>query len=310
MQKLPLLVIVGPTASGKTTLGIELAKRLNGEVVSADSMQIYKGIEIAAATPTKAETAGIPHHLISFLELGSSFSVADYVNLAKEKINEIYSRGKTPIVVGGTGLYVNSLVDGIQFSEIDTDINLRKSLEEKFDRVGAEEMLKELAAFDSETAERLHPNNRRRIIRAFEVYLQTGVTFSKQNALSKQNGSDYNATIIGIAFRDREKLYERINKRVDIMLQNGILEEAKNSLALKIGEGAAQAIGHKELREYLLGNESLDEAVERLKMQSRRYAKRQMTWFNKRNDINWVYADEEEVLPRALEIIKGGSKNG
>ena len=215
-----------------------------------------------------------------------------------------------PILVGGTGLYVNSIVDGIQFSEEETDIDIRTSLEEKFDKIGAEEMLKELAAFDSETAARLHPNNRRRIIRAFEVYLKTGITFSEQNALSKQNGSEYDATVIGIGFKDREKLYERINKRVDIMLENGLLEEAKTTLALSEGEGAAQAIGHKELKEYLLGNKTEQEAVELLKMQTRRYAKRQMTWFNKRTDINWVWADCEDVFEKAKEIIKGGKNNG
>ena len=222
--------IVGPTASGKTSLSIEIAKIFGGEIICADSMQIYKGIHIASAAPDESEKCGIPHHLVEFLNLDDNFSVADYVKLAREKIVEINSRGKLPVIVGGTGLYINSLLDNIEYTEQETDYSLRKQLEEKFDTVGADEMLKELASFDKTAADSLHPNNRRRIIRAFEVYLTTGKTITEQNILSKQNKGNIEALVLGINFNDRELLYSRINQRVDIMMENGLLEEAQNNL--------------------------------------------------------------------------------
>lgn len=303
-KKIPLICVVGPTASGKTGLGIKLAKALNGEIVSADSMQIYKGISIASAAATNDEMQGVPHHLLEFLELGQEFSVADYVNLAKDKIIEIYSRGKQPILVGGTGLYVNSLVDGVEFvdekSDTDTLFYLKKELEE----YGAEYMLKKLAEIDPENAAKLHPNNTRRILRALEIYLTTGKTKTEQDILSKQNGTIFDTVMIGITYDDREKLYERINTRVDKMMQNGLLDEAKTTLDLTEGVGAAQAIGHKELHKYLKGSETLETSIETLKRETRRYAKRQLTWFRRREDVNWVYADKEDVLSSALKIIK------
>ncbi len=310
MQRIPLIAVVGPTASGKTGLGIELALKYNGEVVSADSMQIYKGISIASAAPTKEETKGVRHHLIEFLGLADSFSVADYVNLADKTIIDIYSRGKQPILVGGTGLYVNSLVDGIEFTGVDTDYTLRKELQKEMDEIGAEEMLRRLAVFDRESAARLHPNNKRRIIRAFEVYKTTGITITEQNALSKQKGSKYDAVLIGITYADREALYNRINKRVDLMLEKGLLDEAKTTLTLDEGKGAMQAIGHKELHRYLKGEVSLDEAAETLKAETRHYAKRQLTWFNRREDVNWIYADREDVMEKAISIINRREKHG
>ncbi len=309
MQKIPLIAVVGPTASGKTKLGIELAKAFNGEVVSADSMQVYKGISIASAAPTEKETCGIPHHLVEFLELGSEFSVADYVNLAKEKINEIYSRGKMPILVGGTGLYVNSLIDGIDFSSENYDIEIRNRLEKEMEVLGAEVLLQRLAEIDEETAKKLHPNNRRRILRALEVYETTGITFSKQNEISRV-GSEYDAVIIGVTYKDREKLYDRINLRVDNMLNSGLLDETKTTLDLPNRKGAMQAIGHKELHKYLRGEQTLEEAVEVLKMQTRRYAKRQLTWFNRNEDIHWLYQDSDDVVNSAIEIVKGALNNG
>lgn len=309
MEKIPLIAVVGPTASGKTKLGIELAKKLSGEIISADSMQIYKGISIASAAPSLEEMEGIPHHLIEFLELGDDFSVADYVNLAKKQIKDIYARGKVPILVGGTGLYVNSLVEGIEFSEQETDGDVRKRLEAEMETLGAEEMLRRLYEIDEPTAKKLHPNNRRRIIRALEVFETTGVTFSKLNELSRV-GSEFETTIIGITYKDREKLYDRINKRVDLMLQNGLLEEAKATLNLPTGKGAMQAIGHKELHKFLKCEQTMEEAVETLKRQTRRYAKRQLTWFNKNKNIHWIYADCEDAVLRALEIVKGVRDNG
>ena len=304
-KKIPLICVVGPTASGKTDLGIKLAKKYNGEIVSADSMQIYKGIPIASAVVNKEEMQGVPHHLLEFLDLGETFSVADYVNLAKQVVSDIYSRGKQPILVGGTGLYVNSLVDGISFSEETDDKSVLNELQKELEAYGAEYMLDKLLAIDPDTAKKLHPNNTRRILRALEVYEKTGITFSKQNELSRIGGSDYDTIMIGITYADREKLYERINLRVDKMLESGLLKEAKGTLELPSGKGAVQAIGHKELHRYFLGEQTQEEAVETLKRETRRYAKRQLTWFTRREDIEWVYADNENVFDKACEIIEG-----
>lgn len=298
------LFIVGPTASGKTDLSVRLAKALDGEIVCADSMQIYKGIHIASAAPDEEEKNGIPHHLFEFLSPNEEYSVADYVKAAREKIFEISSRRKLPIIVGGTGLYISSLLDNIEFLEQDADPILRKELEEKFDKIGAEAMLSELYEFDKESAERLHPNNRRRIIRAFEVYLQTGKTITQQNIISRQNESDIEPLVIGVTYKDRELLYERINRRVDIMISNGILEEAKQTLGNN-KKGAFQAIGHKELYPALEDESLLLECIEHLKQQTRRYAKRQMTWFKRDERIIWLYPDEEaNCFETALDISR------
>ena len=294
MSKIKTVFIVGPTASGKTGLGICLAEKFGGEIVSADSMQIYKGIHIASAAPDNEEMRGIPHHLLEFLEPDESYSVADYVKAARRVIADIDNRGRLPIAVGGTGLYISSLADNTEYTEEETDYELRKSLEIRFDEIGAEQMLKELAEFDPDTAARLHPNNRRRIIRAFEVYKTTGKTLTEQNILSHKGEEYIDPLLIGITYRERERLYERINKRVDIMLEKGLLEEAKTAL-LNNG-GAVQAIGHKELSGFLDGELSLEEAAENLKRQTRRYAKRQLTWFNRDKRINWIYADETDDL--------------
>lgn len=291
-----VVFVVGPTASGKTSVGIKLAKKYGGEIISADSMQIYKGIHIASAAPDEAEKEGIPHHLIEFLEPDFQFSVADYVKLAREKIKEIYSRGKLPIIVGGTGLYISSLLENIEYTDYDTDYSLRKRLEDEFDTLGAEKMLEKLKEFDRASADRLHPNNRRRIIRAFEVYLQTGITFTEQNLLSKQNKGDILPLVIGLNYENRENLYNRINSRVDIMLENGLLNEAKKNYVHSTKSGAFQAIGHKEFYPYFNSEISFEEAVDNLKMQTRRYAKRQITWFKRVEDINWFYPDKEDVI--------------
>lgn len=287
------LFIVGPTASGKTDLSIFLAKAFDGEIVCADSMQIYKGIHVASAAPSEEEKDGVPHHLFEFLNLDDEYSVADYVKTAREVIKEISSRGRLPIIVGGTGLYVSSLLDNIEYIEQDCDLALREKLERQFDEVGAEKMLKKLSDFDPESAERLHPNNRRRIIRAFEVYLQTGNTITEQNVLSRQTPSDIDPLVIGITYKNREILYDRINRRVDIMLLNGLLDEARQTVG-NDKKGAFQAIGHKELYPAILGEDTLENCSEKLKQQTRRYAKRQLTWFNRDDRIHWVYPDEEQ----------------
>ncbi len=287
------LFILGPTASGKTAVSIELAKKLNGEIISADSMQIYKGIHIASAAPDEEEKEGIAHHLFEFLEVTDEFSVAEYVKMARECIKEVAQRGKLPIIVGGTGLYISSLLDNIEFTSLSTDTELRNELENKFDALGGEQMLRELSEFDSDSANRLHPNNRRRIIRAFEVYIQTGKTITEQNLLSRQNQGEIQPLVIGINFENREILYERINKRVDLMLERGLLEEAKANFKNTSKSGAFQAIGHKELYGYINGESTLNEAAEHLKQQTRRYAKRQLTWFRRDDRINWFYPDKD-----------------
>ena len=305
MKKQKIICVVGPTASGKTGLGIELAKCFDGEVISADSMQIYRDMHIASAAPDNSETQGIPHHLVEFLPYGSSYTVADYVKAAREKIEEIASRGKIPIVVGGTGLYINSLVNNVEFVEQETDLELRERITEEFDRIGGEQMLVRLREIDALAAEKLHANDKRRIIRAFEIYESTGNTKSFNDEQSIKNESPYDAILIGITYRDREKLYERINLRVDIMLENGLLKEAKTAYDKNLGGGAIQAIGHKEFFDYFNGEISLSEAVENLKRSTRRYAKRQLTWFNKDTRINWIYKDEtENAADVAMSIVK------
>ncbi len=303
MKKQKIICVVGPTASGKTALSIRLCKALNGEVVSADSMQIYRDMHIASAAPDVSEMQGVPHHLVEFLPYGSSFTVADYVVAARQKIDDILSRGKTPVIVGGTGLYINSLVNNVEFTQTKTDLELRKRLTREFDEIGGEAMLERLRKIDAVTADKLHANDKRRIIRAFEIYQGTGNTKSFNDEQSLKQESPYKTCMIGITYRDRELLYSRINRRVDIMLKGGLLDEAKSAFEKNLGGGAVQAIGHKEFFEFFNGLISLDEAVENLKQSTRRYAKRQLTWFNKNKQINWIYADEtEDVTQAAIKI--------
>ncbi len=309
MKKQKIICVVGPTASGKTGLGIALAKHFDGEVISADSMQIYCDMHIASAAPDQSETQGIPHHLVEFLPYGSSFTVADYVKAARQKIAEVASRGKQPIIVGGTGLYINSLINNVEFIEQKTDLKLREKITREFDNIGGQVMLERLREIDPEAAEKLHENDKRRIIRAFEIYESTGNTKSFNDELSLQNESPYKTCMIGITYRDREKLYERINTRVDIMLENGLLDEAKDAFQKNLGGGAVQAIGHKEFFDYFSGETSFDEAVENLKRSTRRYAKRQLTWFNKDERINWIYKDEEADATSSAIMIAEREEN-
>ena len=305
MKKQKIICVVGPTASGKTELGIRLAGAFGGEVISADSMQIYRDMHIASAAPDSSETEGVPHHLVEFLPYGSTFTVADYVKAAREKIAEISSRGKMPIIVGGTGLYINSLVNNVEFIQNDTDIVLRESITKEFELVGGAEMLKRLREIDPETADKLHENDKRRIIRAFEIYESTGKTKSFNDEMSIKNESPYSACMIGVTYRDRELLYDRINCRVDIMLENGLLDEAKAAYQKNLGGGAVQAIGHKEFFDCFKGEISFECATENLKRSTRRYAKRQLTWFNKDTRIKWIYKDEtDDAAAAAINYAK------
>lgn len=304
-KKIKILVVLGPTASGKTGLSTELAKKFNGEIISADSMQIYKGMPIASAAPTKEEKGDIPHHLFEFLDYGENFTVADYLKLARQKIREISERGRLPIVVGGTGLYISSLVNGITLTEGETDLALRKRLEKEYAEIGGEKMLEKLSEIDPKTAHRLHPNDKRRIVRAFELYYSQNTTITEQNELSRQKENFIDAILLGINYRNRETLYDRINKRVDMMSASGLEGEALNAFRLNLPSGASQAIGHKELYPYFRGEISYEEALEGLKQATRRYAKRQLTWFRKTENIHWIYADETpDILGEAIRITE------
>ncbi len=305
MKKLPIIAVVGPTASGKTGLAVELAKKLDAEIISFDSMQIYKGMHIASAAPDDAEKDGIPHHLLEFLSPNENFSVADFVKMAREKAEEINKRGKRVIITGGTGLYINSFLDNIEFSEEEPNPELRQKLNTEYEELGGEKMLKKLREFDPVSADRLHPNNKKRIIRAFEIYLSAGVTMTEQLQNSTLNESPYKPYIIGLTFNDREKLYSRIGQRVDIMLKNGLLAEAERMFNSNNSSTAVQAIGHKEFFPYFKGEITLDDAIENLKRETRRYAKRQLTWFRRDERVNWIYSDsEEDTLSASIKILE------
>lgn len=293
MKKIPLLVIAGPTASGKTALAVELAKLYNGEVVSADSMQIYKGMDIATAKPTIAEQDGVPHHLISFVNQDEPFSVADYLKHAKAVIEDIHNRGKLPIVAGGTGLYISSLIDNIKFDSVsDNDGTVRERLYKEAEASGNEAMLARLAEVDSETAKILHPNNLGRTIRALEVFETTGIPLSEHKRLSRLEETPYNFCIIGLNYQDRQKLYDRINLRVDTMLDAGLLQEAEDIYKNAKLKTAHQAIGYKELIPYFEENAELSDCIDKIKQETRHYAKRQLTWFRKDSRIQWIFLDE------------------
>lgn len=314
MCKIPLLVIVGPTASGKTALSVECALALNGEIVSADSMQIYKGMSVATAKPTADEMKGVRHYLIDFLAPDEKYSVADFVGDASKAINEIYLKNKLPVLTGGTGLYIDSLVNNIKFTQADTDFELRRSISEEFENIGAEAMLERLRSIDPDTAKRLHTSDKKRIVRAFELYKLTGKTMSRLKLESTSEPSVYEPFYIGINFRNRDKLYERINRRVDLMLENGLISEAQKYYNLSAKTTASQAIGYKELKPYFDGEISLGEAVENLKKATRHYAKRQLTWFRKNSEINWFYRDDykdfNEFSNEIINYIKKVFING
>lgn len=295
-RKLPVLAIVGPTATGKTSLGVSLALKYNGEIISCDSMQIYKGLPIGTAQPTAEEQAKIPHHLISFLEVTEPFSVSDYVRLAGETISELDSKGKLPVLVGGTGLYARSLLHGFPFEEKCRDDALRRELFLRAEQEGEAALHRELEQLDPVSAEAIHPHNLKRVIRALEYCKLRGEPFSAQAQRSKEVESPYRYLMICLSFHDRTLLYDRINQRVDDMMSSGLLREAESFYrlcnSLKTVPTAAQAIGYKELFPYFEGRVSLEEAVEAVKRESRRYAKRQITWFSRETGIQFLYIDD------------------
>ena len=304
MQKEKVIVICGPTASGKTALSIELAKQINGEIVSADSMQIYKDMDIGTAKPTKEEMQGIKHYLIDFVSPDERYSVADYKQDAKKAIREILKKGKVPIIVGGTGLYIDSLIYEIEYPNIEFDEKYREKLEKEVEEKGLEELYERAKEVDVEATKKISKNDKKRILRILEIYHATGKNKTEQEIESRKKEVEFDYKVYALNW-DREKLYERINKRVDIMIEQGLIEEVKN-VHEKYNEfpTAMQGLGYKEVVEYLENKTTKEEMVEKIKQETRRYAKRQMTWFRKNKQTIWLNAEEE--IQNNIKIILEG----
>lgn len=314
-KKTFLLAVVGSTASGKSKIAVKLAQRLGGEVISCDSMQIYKRMNIGTAKPSAKEMEGVPHHLLDFADPEISFSSADYVSAAKKAIEDVLSRGKLPILCGGTGLYLERLIyGGGNAEEAEPNADVRQKWQTYCEEHGNHALHECLKEVDAESADAIHENNVHRVIRALEIFETTGIPKSEWDRRSKEKDSDYAHCVIGLRYGNRELLYDRINRRVDVMMENGLLEETRSLMEEGVFERnstAAQAIGYKELLAYLGGGETYAEAVERLKTATRRYAKRQITWFSAKPYVSWVDADqdgemraEEELLSEILERIE------
>ena len=306
MEKPKIIVICGPTASGKTALSIQLAKTIDGEIVSADSMQIYKDMDIGTAKPTYEEMDGIKHFLIDTVSPTKRYSVANYKKDALNAIEEILKKGKTPIVVGGTGLYVDSLVQGIEYDDIEVDLKYRKELEKNAEEKGLEYLYKNALEIDPLAMEKISQNDKKRIFRVLEIYHSTGKTKTVQEKKSKEKENPYEYIVFAIDM-ERQKLYERINKRVDIMLENGLVDEVK-SLINKYKElpTAIQGLGYKEVILYLKKEITYEEMVEKIKQETRHYAKRQLTWFRKNKEIIWI--DGLNDIQNNINIILKGVK--
>jgi len=285
----PVLVVTGPTASGKTAAALILAEQLSGEIISADSMQIYRGMDIGTAKATPAERKRVPHHLLDICEPGDRFSVADYKKAATQVIREIYDRGHLPILCGGTGQYLSAMIEGLTFTEIPIDFQLRESLNQEAANKGLEYLYRQLQSVDPETAARLAPADQKRIIRALEVYQQTGKSVGQLNQESRLAGPDFQYSGFCLS-PDRQILYERINLRVQHMISEGLADEVRRLLAfdLPIGSTCLQAIGYKEMLPYIRGEESLESTIDCISQATRRYAKRQLTWFRKMPGLRWL----------------------
>lgn len=298
-RKIPVLAVVGPTASGKTALAVQLAHVFGGEVVGADSMQIYQGMEIATAAPSEQEREGVPHHLIGFARPEERFSVASYTALARRCIGEIWARGRLPVVAGGTGLYIDALLEHIEFSGAPADPAVQAALYRRAEKEGAQSLWQELSRIDPDSAASLHPGNLGRIVRALELFETSGLTMSEQRRRSRQTPSPYCPFYLGLDFHDRQLLYDRIDRRVSQMAENGLLEEARRFLSLDPKGTGAQAIGYKELKPYFAGELTLEQALDNLRRATRRYAKRQLTWFRRNKQIHWIFWEDYET-PSAL----------
>ena len=304
-KKHPVLAVVGPTATGKTALGVALAQQFSGEVISADSMQIYKGLDVGTAKVTPQETCGIPHHGVDILTPEKTFSVADFTALAGEYIRDITARGHLPLLVGGTGLYVQSLLYGVRFTAEKAPDGLREQLTAELEAIGPEAMYAKLQAVDPEAAAAIHPNNKVRVLRALEHYRATGRRLSEQKAASLPPERPYRALVLGLDFPERAQLYRRIDLRVDRMMDAGLLAEAETVFANRARfKTAAQAIGYKEFFPYFMGESELTPCVEKLKQASRNYAKRQLTWFRHMDGVVWLDAAAPDLKARAAALTQ------
>ena len=300
-KKIPIVAIVGPTASGKTSLSVSLAKEFNGEIISGDSMQIYKKMNIGTAKPTEEEKQGIPHHLFDIFDPSESYSVAKYVSDAKEAVNGVISRNSLPIICGGTGLYIDSFISNVPFFEQENIHPLREALQKEYDVDKGESLYEELKKGDPAAAEKIHKNNAVKLIRAVEI-LRSGRTLTEQVRLTEEAESPYEPLYIGLNFEDRSILYDRIEKRVDIMMEEGLLKEAEMLYKQNLSATARAAIGYKELFSYFDGECTLNEAVEAIKINTRHYAKRQLTWF--RRNKNTVFIEASQPFEKILEDAK------
>ena len=300
-----IICIAGPTASGKTALAVELAKALNGEVVSCDSMQVYRRMDIGTAKPTQDEMQGVPHHMLDVAEPNEDFSVSRYCETASKIVDDIVARGKTAIIAGGTGLYMDSLIKGNAFAPFPST-GMREKLEAQADAEGMEAMLSLLGSIDPEAAARLHLKDRKRIIRALEVYYETGETITEHNRKTQAIAPRYTPLWLGLDFEDRADLYSRIDRRVDMMLEEGLIEEIKALLASGIPAKctAMQAIGYKEFVDALDGKISVSEAADLVRQSSRRYAKRQLTWFRRNPNIHWLIRRPDDDFGKILECAR------
>ena len=303
-QSNKIVCVVGPTACGKTKLGIELAKKFHGEVVSADSMQIYRGMTIGTAAPTEEEMEGIPHHMIAIADPQEPYSVARFVEEATACVDDILARKKLPIVVGGTGLYLDALVAGRSFAQGESTGKTRRLLKDRLETEGIEALHAELTRIDPTAAARLHVNDEKRILRALEIYYETGKTITEHDEESKKIPPRYDAVYIGLAFEDRADMRELIDRRVDVMMAQGLVDEVKALVNSGVSREttALQAIGYKELLSALDGERSMEEAVEEVKLRSRQYAKRQLTWLRRNEAIHWIFWKKERDFPRAIQI--------
>ena len=303
-MKQKLICIAGPTASGKTALSIALAKLLDTEIISSDSMQLYRGMDIGTAKPDMAERDGVVHHMFDVAEAGETFSVARYQQMADACAQDILSRGRVPIVCGGTGLYLDALIDGSTFSGDETNLEAREKYNAIAREQGAHALHEMLRAVDPESAERIHENNVKRVVRALEVYEQTGMTIGEMNAKNKRPEPKYDAILFALCPTERQTLYDRIDRRVDQMVEMGLLEEARCLLEEgRLTGTAGQAIGYKELVPYLQGEALLSDCLDTLKRASRNYAKRQLTWLRRDARVNWIYYDSAEEFPAILQQV-------
>lgn len=302
-----VIVVCGPTASGKSDLALKIAKFCDGEIVSADSMQIYKEMNIGTAKPSSSDRLQIKHHLVDFISVEDEYNVSQFVADASTVIEDILSRGKVPIIAGGTGLYIDSLINNVDFQNTESSDEIRSKLKKMYDDYGLEYLHNKLSLIDPVAAENIHKNNVKRVMRALEINLSTGMNLAEVNSKSLRDRK-YSPLFIGVNYSDRDVLYNRINVRVDKMITSGLLEEVKQIANMNLSATAAGAIGYKELFDFLNGSISFEAAVETLKQKTRNYAKRQLTWFKRNKEINWFYPDKyktrEEFEDDVLEFLK------